>query len=106
MINLKGTLDTLKLVTSSTADIHTHISWVSYISGTPTPDRDNSIITTATTSTLITAPAGATDIKNVKSINARNKHASTSNTLTFQIDNGTVYQLFSVTLLAGECIEY
>jgi hypothetical protein len=106
MINLKGTLDTLKLVTSSTADIHIHISWVSYIAGTPTPDRDNLITTTATTTTLITAPSGATDIKNLKCINARNKHASTSNTLTFQIDNGTVYQLFSLTLLAGECVEY
>jgi hypothetical protein len=106
MILLTSTSDKLQLVTSGTADIHVHASWMDYNGTTVTPGRTNSIITTATTTDVVAAP-GASTQRNAKAVHIRNKHAATSNTITIKHTDGTtVVELYNVTLLAGETLEY
>jgi hypothetical protein len=55
----------------------------------------------------VAAAGGATTTRNVKTLNIRNKHATTSNTVTVnQNISATLYQLNSLTLLAGETLTY
>jgi hypothetical protein len=106
MILQVATNHILKLTTTSTADIHVHASWMDYSAGTVTPGLTNTPITTATTTNIVAAPAASTQ-RNTKSLHIRNKHASASNTVTLKHDDGTnIMELFAVTLLAGECLEY
>lgn len=108
MLNLTGSTRKLQLVTSSTADLHAHVSFVDDDTSTDdmTPDGQNTIITTATTTDICAAPTGSI-VRNVKAIVLRNKHASTSNDVTILIDvSATDYELFKCTLAAGEELVY
>src|SRR5690348_4200285 len=99
MMNLSGTTDKLSLITSGTADIVVHASWVDNLSNTMTPGKTNTAaITTATTTDIVASPASST-VRNVKFLSIRNKHASGSNTVTVQIDvSGTLFELMKLTL--------
>lgn len=105
MMLLATTSDVIRVVTSGTADIHCYASWIDNATGTITPGSTPTAITSATTTTLVAAPGSSTQ-RNVRTLNIRNKHATTSNTLTIQFYNGTAYEIFAVTLLAGETVEY
>ena len=107
MILLKATTESLKVVTSSTADIDYSVSWVDVTTTAFTPSTSEGKISTATSSTLLSAPAGSTQ-RQVKLITITNTHASASNTVTVQKDiSGTTYQLTpATTLLAGEVLIY
>lgn len=108
MLNLTGSTRKLQLVTSSTADLHAHVSFVDDDTSTDdmTPDGQNTIITTATTTDICAAPTGSI-VRNIKTIHLRNKHASTSNDVTIVIDvSATDYELFKCTLAAGEELVY
>lgn len=106
MLLLTATTDKFSVITSSTADVHVHASFVDYNGTVVTPGKQNQAITTATTTDVVASPASSTS-RNVKAINIRNKHASASNDVTFQFNaNGTLFELHKVTLAAGEALTY
>lgn len=101
MISLFGTTDVLRLVTTSTADLD--------ISGGYVTDESPVVygairakINSATTTTIVAAP-GTGRKRDVYDIVVRNRHASTANTVTVQIFDGTnAYEVAKVVLAAGE----
>lgn len=98
----------LELVTSSTADIDYQVNFVDVVPTTSaTPDTSEGKITTATTTTIVSAPASSTT-RQIKSISIRNRHASTANTVSVKKDiSGTEYLLTAdVVLQAGEVLTY
>lgn len=106
MLLLASTSDKVQIVTTTTADIDVHASYVDLDSGTVTPGRKNTKINTAATTDVVLSPAG-TAIRNLKTLQIANVHASASNVVTIQHTDGTnVVQIESVTLLAGERIAY
>jgi hypothetical protein len=61
MLNLASTSHVLRLVTGAAADIRVHRSWVDLSGTTVTPDGGPlAPITTATTTTVVSAPAAST----------------------------------------------
>lgn len=107
MLLLTSTSDLVRVVTSASSDVRVHASFVDLASGTITPTRTNTAsIATNTTTTVVASPAGSTQ-RNVKHLNIRNVHASTSNDVTvFHTDGTTQEDLIKVTLLAGESLVF
>lgn len=103
MLLLTSTSDIIRIVTgSAVSTITVHASWVDNASGTITPGRTNTNITTATTTTVVAAP-GASTQRNVRTIGITNNSASASTTVTVQHYDGTTStDLMGVTLLPGE----
>lgn len=103
MLLLTSTSDIIRIVTgSAVSTITVHASWVDNASGTITPGRTNTNITTATTTTIVASP-GASTQRNVKAIGITNNNASTSTTVKVQhFDGTTSTDLMGVTLLPGE----
>lgn len=90
MIILASTSDLIQVVTgTAVTNIDVHASWVNNNAGTITPGRTNTRISTATTTTVVAAPASSSDYRNVKLITVRNTSASTSTTLTINHTDGT-----------------
>lgn len=105
MLLLASTSDKIQLTTSGTADIDCHASWVDGVSAI-TPGRNNVTISTATTTDLVASP-GSSVYRTVKTITARNRHATTSNTVTLIHTDGTnAMELIKTTLAAGEALFY
>lgn len=106
MIHLVDTNDKLQLVTSAAVTVDVQASFSSLDGTTVTPGKQNTAITTATTTDIVAAPSG-TAVRRVHTIFIRNKHASTPVDVTVVFDdNGTDYEIHKVTLLAGEMLEY
>lgn len=108
MLNLVATTDKLQITTSAAVTVDAHASYLDYVTGetTTAPGRQNTAITTATTTDIVASPAASTT-RNVKTLHIRNKHASASVVVTVIYDqNGTDFELYKATLLAGEAIEY
>lgn len=104
MLLLTSTSDKIQVVTGSAVNIDVHASWVDLASGTVTPDRKNTKISTAATTDVVPAPAAST-MRNVKALFVANIHATNPCVVTIQHTDGTnVIQIESVTLLAGERI--
>lgn len=112
MILLTATTDKIQVITSAAVTVDVHVSFMDASNAVPpvvqgdTMGRLNTAITTATTTDICAAPA-SNDVRNVKTINIRNKHASTATDVTVQFNqNATLFELFKVTLLAGQTCEY
>lgn len=107
MLLLTSTSDIIRIVTASAVStIGVHASYVDNASGTITPDRKNTAITTATTTTVVTAP-GASTQRNVKLLVISNNHASSPCFITVQhFDGTTSVDLEAVTLLAQESLVF
>jgi hypothetical protein len=106
MINLVGTSDIIRLITSSTANIAVHASWMDLSGTTVTPGRTNTAIASAATTTIVAAPTASTQ-RNIKTLTISNTHASTVNTVTVRYFDGTTeFQLFKRDLAAGEMVVY
>jgi hypothetical protein len=106
MLLLTSTSDKIQVVSSSTAPLEIHATYLDNDGTTITPDRDNTEVTTATTTDVVSSPVAAT-YRNVKSLHIRNAHGSTSNTVTVRHTDGTTaVDIFSTTLAAGESIQY
>jgi hypothetical protein len=102
MLLLTSTSDKIQAVTTGTADISVHATFVDNSSGSVTGDRKNTNVAAAATTDIVAAP-GASIQRNVKHLSIRNKHATASQTVTLQHTDGTtVVELFKCTLLAGE----
>ncbi len=106
MLLLTSTSDKVQVVTTTTAPLEVHATYLDSASGVITPVRDNTEITTATTTDVVSSPAAST-YQNVQTLLIRNAHASTSNVVTVRHTDGTTaVDVFSVTLAAQETIQY
>ncbi len=112
MLLLAATTDKLGVITTTTSDIDCHVSYIDLNSSTGAwvgGGKQNTSINTAVTSpgTDILASPAATTLRNIKTINIRNHHASASQTITLVYNqNATIFELHKVTLAAGEALEY
>jgi hypothetical protein len=106
------TPDKLEVITGQAVAVDAHVSYVDASDAVPPVvqdvNRQNTAISTATTTAICTAPTNAARRRNVKTVNIRNKHASSSVdvTVNHNIPGGTTVELIKVTLRAGECLEY
>ena len=108
MINITNTgTDKLQVITGTTVSgMDVLANWMDYNGTTVTPGRSLTSITTAAT-TDITATPGASTTRNVKSLHIRNKDTTVSTSVLVQFNaNSTVYELYKITLAAGEALEY
>jgi hypothetical protein len=106
MILLASTSDLLRVTTSAAINTDVHASWIDFDASTQTPGRTNTLISTATTTTVAGSPAAST-YRTVKTLTVRNRHASTSQDVTvFHTDGTTAPELVKVTLLAGDALHY
>lgn len=103
---LSSTSDIIRVVTgSAVSNIEVHTDWVDNASGTYTPGRTNTEITTATTTTIVASP-GASTVRNVKGISIENNSTASSSVVTVQHYDGTTsVDVAKVTLRAGEVLE-
>lgn len=106
-MNLADTNDLIRVVTSSTADIHVAAEWADWpAAGGFTPGHTTTVITTATTTTVVASP-GASTVRQVRQIIIANRHASTANTVSVEhFDNTNAARVWSASLAAGESVQY
>lgn len=106
MILLTSNSDKMRVVTTSAANIDVHASYMDYGSSVVTPGRKNTAISSATTTDVVESPAASTN-RNVKSINIRNRHASTPCTVTVvHTDGATAVELYKAALGPGAVLRY
>lgn len=106
MLLLTSTSDKIQAVTDSTANVDFHASWGDNNNGAITPGRTNSASSSVQTLDIVAAPAASIQ-RNIKTLSIRNRHASTACTVTIRHTDGTTtVDLFKVSLLAGEKVEY
>jgi hypothetical protein len=105
VILLTSTTDLLEVVTSGAQTVHVQASYVDLSGSTVTPGRLNTIISSATTTTVVGSPAASTQ-RTVKFLSIQNT-SGTSETVTVEHTDGTnVIQLQKLTLLAGYTLVY
>lgn len=107
MLILDSTTDVVQVVTSASASITCHVSYVDNNAGTISFASDDvATITTNTTTQIVPSP-GAGVVRNVKNISLTNNHATASSQVTVQHSDGThTADLMGVTLLPGENLIY
>lgn len=107
MLLLNSTSDVVRIVTSAAANsIDCHASWIDLNGSTVTPGRQNTVITTATTTTIVPAP-GAGTTRNLKGLYVTNDSTGTNCTVTVDHFDGTnQVELISFVLLPGENLGY
>lgn len=107
MLLLTSTADRLQVVTANAAAIDVHASWVETGStGTITPGRTNTAITTATTTSIAGIPTAAAQ-RNIKTLHIRNKDTALTGNVIVQHTNGSVtVQLFQALLFVNDSLEY
>lgn len=99
---LGNTSAIIQVITASAVTVDVTSHWVDKAAGVYTPDSKVFNITTATTTTVVLAPAASTQ-RHVELLTLRNKHASSSNAVTVQLYDGTATgEICKYTLLAGE----
>jgi len=101
---LLGTTDKLQLVTSAAIAIDVTAHFVD--SGTPPTPQNPQVtaISTATTTDIVASPASGQ--RNLQSLLARNKGASSDDLTVVLNRSATTYELFKATLQAGETLSY
>lgn len=105
MLLLTSTSDVIQIITGAAITLDVHASWVDNASGTITPGRTNTEITTATTTTVTPSPAASTQ-RNVQTMLVTNLSASAGQVTIQHFDGTTTISLFSVSLLAGYTIQF
>lgn len=106
MILLTSTSDKVQVITGQAVTVSVHASWVDYNGTDVTPGRLNSAISTATTTDVVPSP-GSSVQRNLKTLSVRNKHATSSVTVTIQHTDGTtVIELDKRLLGPGQSVLY
>lgn len=107
MLLLNSTSDLLRVVTGSAATtIEVHTSYVDINGTTVTPNRTNTRITTATTTTIVDSPSSGTT-RNVKGLYITNNSTGTNCDITvFHTDGTNQVELMQFVLLPGENMGY
>lgn len=103
MLLLASTSDLIQVITGAAAtNICVHASYMDNASGTITPARLDTTITTATTTTVVGSP-GSSVQRNVRHLNITNSDTVNNCAITVQHYDGTNTEvLFNCTLLSGE----
>lgn len=105
MILLTATTHSLELQTSTSQSLDWTVGYVDITTTTFTADSGQGNVASATTTTIVAAPAASTQ-RQVKMITAVNR-GTTSNTITIKKDvSGTERVLFVASLAAGESVNY
>lgn len=106
MLLLTSTSDLVEITTGGTPALHVQASYVDIAAGVINAGRTNTIISTATTTTVVGSP-GASTQRNVKYLGILNTDASVSDVITVKHTDGTnVVTLQAITLLAGYLLDY
>lgn len=112
MLLLTATTDKIEVTTGQAVTTDVHCSFIDLSNAVPpvvqgdTMGRKNTAFSTATTLDVSGSPASS-EVRNIKTLHIRNKHASSSVDITVQFNqNATIYELHKVTLRAGEMLEY
>jgi hypothetical protein len=101
MLLLTSVDDIIQIVTDVSCTLAVHASWVDRDEDADTPGRTNTLITTATTTTIVAAP-GADTVRNVRFLSICNTHASTSvNVIVEHFDDTNAVQLYRISVPAG-----
>lgn len=104
VVTLDATTETLEITTSSTSAIDYTVSYTNNASGTITPGSSHGQITTATTTSVLAAPA-ASEQRAVTALSACNVGAA-SNVITVKHDtSGTERVVTRASLAASECLQ-
>lgn len=105
MITLTNTTHILELTTGSATAVDVFVSYADHTTAGAVLGDEQTLITTATTTTILSAPASSTQ-RQVKLITINNTGA-TPNTVTIKKDiSATEYDLFYTTLQAHENLTY
>lgn len=107
MILLTNTTEILELLTTQAISTDYYVSYADMTTSAFTPGQSNGNISTATTTTILSAP-GASTQRQVKFISIRNRSSTSSQVVTLKHDtSGTErYLTADITLGAGETLEY
>lgn len=108
MILLSSTSDKLQIVTSASTSTDVHASWgdLTVATEATTAGRKNTAITAADTTDVVPSPASG-DLRTVKTLHIRNKHATYAQTVTVKhTDGATAVELIQIILLAGYVLHY
>ena len=106
MLLLTTASDLVKVNASAATDIEVHASWADNVSGTITPGRTNTASITGTGDTTVVAGPSSGQ-RNVRHLNIRNNHASTTCDVLVSHSDGTeVTSLAKASLLAGESLVF
>jgi hypothetical protein len=106
MLNLSTPSTLLQIATgSAVASIAVHASYVDLSPFATVPAAINTLITTATTTTVVPAPADGTD-RNVKFLSIRNTSGAACQVAVQITDGSLVVSLFNINLLPGYLIQY
>ena len=107
MLLLNSVSDLVRLVTgTATSTIEIHTSYIDVNGSTITPGRANTIVTAATTTTIVGSPSSGTT-RNVKAIYVTNNSLGTSCNVSVEHTDGTnVIELMQFILLPGENMGY
>ena len=105
-MTLKATTETLKLITTAAVPLDYHINYAD-LTTTATDGTSEVLITTATTTTILSAPASSTQ-RIVLYASFVNRHGSSTQTFVIQKDiSGTVYTLTPIFVLNyGEMVTF
>ncbi len=107
MIILASTSDSLRLVTDKAVNLDVQTAWADLSGSTITPGRTNTLITTATTTTIVSSP-GSSTYRSVKSIIIRNRSSLLESRVTVihRANGSTDAQMVSVSLQGGDTYCY
>lgn len=101
---LDSTLKSLELETSAAVSTDYVVSWVDNTTTTFTPGMSQGNVSTATTTTIISAPAASTQ-RQIKWISLRNRSTSAAQTVSIKMDAaGFEYYVATATLSPGETL--
>lgn len=106
MFNLSGTAHVVRVVTGSAGAVDVHASWIDISQSSPAPTGISggakTQISTATTTTVVDAPASSTT-RNVAELTVSNDSSSVNNAIRVEFYDGTnVVRMFAGTLGFGE----
>lgn len=104
---LANTTETLEILTSAAVSVDYFVNYVDHTTSAATPGQSNGNISTATTTTIVSAPAASTQ-RQILYMSIRNRSTTASNTITIKHDtSGTERYIGSDIVLApGETLEY
>lgn len=108
MILLTSTSDVLAAVTldAVTVDVHADFMDLVTATGVSLPDRTNTLVSTATTTTLVASPASG-HVRSVAGLRIRNRHASDPcSVIITHTDGTTTVELIKVILTPGCALTY
>lgn len=107
MLLLNSTSDLIRVVTGAAANsIDVHASWMDITGTTTTPGRQNTVITTATTTSVVPSP-GSGVTRNLKGLYITNDSTGTSCSVAVEhFDGTTQVELIQFILLPGENLGY